>query len=367
MRAWLMFWMLLSGCTLVTGAFERECGDGFLQGPEEACDDGNLGANDGCDELCVLEFCGDGVVNNVVEECDATGGCRDDCTLEVCGDAIQDPGEACDDGNLSPNDGCDELCVVEFCGDGVVNNVVEECDEGNNSPLDLCDDACQTIIPAGPAAVDLGSSGDFVILTQAGIDTLPPSVITGDIGALLGAGAGFGLIADGSGEFSTSAQVFGEVFASTDVEPTPSTLDTAVLDMGAAFADAAGRPTPDFTELSGGVLSGNLLLPGLYKWGTAVTISTNITLDGGPNDVWIFQITGAVSMAANVRVELLGGARPENIFWQVIGAVGLGAGAQLEGIMLSQGAINLGSGAVVNGRLLSVAAITLDKNIVTQP
>ena len=40
--------------------------------------------------------------------------------------------EACDDGNTAPGDGCDAVCVVEFCGDGIVNNGTEVCDDGIN-------------------------------------------------------------------------------------------------------------------------------------------------------------------------------------------------------------------------------------------
>jgi len=34
-----------------------------------------------------------------------------------CGDTRMDPGEECDDGNVTNGDGCDELCQLEGCGD----------------------------------------------------------------------------------------------------------------------------------------------------------------------------------------------------------------------------------------------------------
>src|SRR5882757_3738529 len=36
--------------------------------------------------------------------------------------------------------------------------------------------------PKGPAAVSLGSAGNFVVLAKIGISTVPPSHLTGDIG-----------------------------------------------------------------------------------------------------------------------------------------------------------------------------------------
>ena len=43
-------------------------------------------------------------------------------TDPLCGNNIQESGEQCDDGNLNDGDGCSSQCVVEFCGDNIVNN-----------------------------------------------------------------------------------------------------------------------------------------------------------------------------------------------------------------------------------------------------
>ncbi|HBF47062.1 MAG TPA: hypothetical protein DDW91_11555, partial [Shewanella frigidimarina] len=59
----------------------------------------------------------------------------------------------------------------------------------------------------------------------------------------------------------------------------------AVLDMGTAYNDAAGRTLPDYTELGAGDISGMTLEPGLYKWSSGVLISTDVTLSGSANDV----------------------------------------------------------------------------------
>ena len=102
------------------------CGDGSLDAGEE-CDDGNLTNGDGCTSGCVLEFCGDAVVNNAgAEDCEPpdTAICTSDCKTRapLCGDGFVTSPEACDDGNAANGDGCTSSCVVEVCGDGVVNN-----------------------------------------------------------------------------------------------------------------------------------------------------------------------------------------------------------------------------------------------------
>jgi len=61
----------------------------------------------------------------------------------LCGDGLVDPGEQCDDGNLGDGDGCSSACIIEFCGDGVVQGGLgEECDDGNMEDCDGCDGGC---------------------------------------------------------------------------------------------------------------------------------------------------------------------------------------------------------------------------------
>lgn len=70
-------------------------------------------------------------------------GCSDDAgEKQVCGNSKLEAPEACDDGNVLPGDGCSDLCVVEFCGDGVTNDTNETCDDGNETDGDGCDSTC---------------------------------------------------------------------------------------------------------------------------------------------------------------------------------------------------------------------------------
>jgi hypothetical protein len=221
----------------------------------------------------------------------------------------------------------------------------------------------------GPAPVALGMAGNYVILANSAISTVPASAITGNVGLSPAAASfitGFTLVADATNVFSTSTQVTGQVFAADYAVPTPVNLTTAVSNMLTAYTDAAGR-APDYTELGGGNIGGMTLAPGTYKWSTGVLIPTSVTLNGGPNDVWIFQIAQGITQASATQVILTGGALPKNVFWQVFGVVNIGTTAHMEGVVLSQTAITLATGASVNGRLLAQTAVTLDSNAVTQP
>jgi hypothetical protein len=144
-------------------------------------------------------------------------------------------------------------------------------------------------------------------------------------------------------------------------------LTSAVGDMGFAYDDAAGRLSPDFTELGAGEIGGLTLAPGLYKWATGLLITTDVTLSGGPNDVWIFQVAGTLNQANATRVTLAGGALAKNIFWQVAGAVTLGTNAHFEGVVLGKTMIAVNTGTSVNGRLFAQTAVTLQMNAITEP
>jgi hypothetical protein len=174
---------------------------------------------------------------------------------------------------------------------------------------------------------------------------------------------------DSSGQFSTSSLVTGEIYAADYATPTPSMLTTAVGDMQTAYTDAAGRTNPNFTELGAGDISGMTLAPGLYKWGTGLTINTGVTLDcqGNANAVFIFQIGQTLTVGNGASVTLTGGCQAGNIFWQVAGQTTIGTTASFSGIILCQTAIVLNTGATLDGRALAQTAVTLDANAVTAP
>jgi hypothetical protein len=220
----------------------------------------------------------------------------------------------------------------------------------------------------GPIPVQLGVAGNYAILAKAAISNVPTSAITGNLGLSPAAASyvtGFSLT--NAGALWTSPQVIGGVFAADNDPPTASDLTTAVANMLTAYTDAAGRSSPDFVNLGAGTLDGLTLVPGLYNWQTSLTIPTDVTLAGAANDIWIFQISGDLKLAAAKAMILSGGARAKNVFWQVAGAVELGTTSHSEGIVLCKTAITLGTGASINGRLLAQTAVNVASSTVTEP
>ncbi|MFO7938725.1 MAG: ice-binding family protein [Bacteroidales bacterium] len=219
----------------------------------------------------------------------------------------------------------------------------------------------------GQAVVDLGTAGNYVILAKTAITNNPTSHITGDLGLSPAATSyitGFALTAYTG--YAESAQVTGQIFASDMADPTPINLTTAVENMMTAYNDAAGRPTPDFLELGTGNIGGKTLEPGLYKWTSTVTLPTDVTISGGAEDVWIFQISGDLTMSAGVNIILEGEAQAKNIFWQVSGEATFSATAHFEGIILSSTGITFQTGASLNGRALAQTAVVLDGNTIIE-
>jgi len=224
-------------------------------------------------------------------------------------------------------------------------------------------------VALGPAVVNLGAAGNYVILATSKVTTVTDSVITGDVGLSPAATSyygGFSPTMVGTTS-AISAQVTGSLFGADMTAPTSTNLTTAVDSMLTAYTDAAGRPTPDFTNEGAGEIGGKTLIPGLYKWTTAVTASSDVTISGGANDVWIFQIPENLSLSPAINISLSGGAKAKNIFWQVAGEVIIGTTAHFEGIILSKTQITLETGASMIGRALAQTAVILQVATVTKP
>ena len=214
------------------------------------------------------------------------------------------------------------------------------------------------------AGVNLRVAGNFEILSKTGITDVYKSSITGDVGSSPITGAAILL---------KCSEVVGTIYSVDAAGPLPcavtnaSMLTTAVSDMLTAYNDAAGRINPDFIELGAGNIGGKTLTAGLYKWSSCLIIPTDVTISGGPNDVWIFQVAGTLIMSSAKRITLSGGAQAKNIYWVVAGAVTLGTTSHFEGNILGKTGINMQTGASINGRMLAQTAVTLQMNTANMP
>jgi len=204
--------------------------------------------------------------------------------------------------------------------------------------------------------VNLGSTAGFAILAGAAITTTGGGIINGDVGASPISGSAIGIPA---------AQVNGTIYTVDASGPAgsvmdPDLLNTAMGDLTIAFNDAAGRsptPTGPFLDPGAGNMGGLTLVPGLYKFTSSAFITgSDLTLAGGPDDVWIFQIASELIVGSAIHVVLSGGARARNIFWQVGTSATIGTFAVFKGTILADQAITMNTSSTMDGRALAFEA-----------
>jgi len=217
--------------------------------------------------------------------------------------------------------------------------------------------------------IPLGAAEGFAILGASLISNIPTSAITGDVGLSPASGSNItGL---------TSQEVTGIIYTVDASGPPGSVPDATLLsaaqgDLTTAYNDAAGRtpiPIGDFLNPGGGNIGGLSLVSGLYMFTSSASITgSDVTLTGGATEVWIFQIASELIVGNGVQVILAGGARAENIFWQVGTSATLGTTSVFKGTIMADQSISLSTGAVLDGRALArIAAVTLASNTVTIP
>nr|AGE93835.1 antifreeze protein [Glaciozyma antarctica] len=200
-------------------------------------------------------------------------------------------------------------------------------------------------------AIELGAASQYALLGRFGTTVGALVEINGDIAvspSLSTTLVGFALVpADGH---ATSVLVNGRIYA-PDYASSPAALDQAALNVLAAWKSAMDQPVPPSDEskrnLGAGVLSGMTLTPGVYNFGSAITWSTDITLVGGVDDVFLFQANGAISCAASVKVIISGGVQAKNV-----------------GIAISNAAVTVGVSSIVNGRFYAEGAMTIGAGVV---
>lgn len=224
----------------------------------------------------------------------------------------------------------------------------------------------------GMEPVDLGAAAPFTILAGAAITTTGGGIINGNVGASPITGSAIAL---------TAEQVNGKIYVVDASGPTGSIVDADYLTaakgaLTAAYNDAAGRtPIPSGTFLNPGIpgnpgeMGGMTLVPGLYKFtSTAYITGGNLTLAGGPDDVWIFQIASDLQVGTNAKVILTGGALPRNIFWQVGTSAVIETFAVFKGIILADQSITLKESSTMDGKALAFSAgVTFNGAAATLP
>jgi ice-binding like protein len=192
-----------------------------------------------------------------------------------------------------------------------------------------------TALAAQPP-VGLGTADSYAVLAGQTVTNTGPSTINGDLGVTPGAAiTGF-----------PPGTVNGTLHAADAVAL------QAQSDLTTAYNDAAGRTPPAAVPSD---LGGLKLTGGVYKSASALQLTGALTLDaqGDPNSVFIFQAASTLITASASRVNLVNGAQPCNVFWQVGSSATLGTSSAFVGNITALTSISMNNAVTVQGRALA--------------
>jgi len=210
-------------------------------------------------------------------------------------------------------------------------------------------------IPAqAEPTVTLGLTEPFAVLAGSGITNTGPTTVSGTAGGDMGSAP--------TGTFVNDVQV---TTTGTKYTALNAAVTAAKVDLVTAYDDAAGRTSTGAIIAD---LGGQTLVSGVYTAATTMALTGTLTLDGedDPNAVFIFQAGSTLTTAAASSVNLINGAQPCNVFWQVGSSATFGTTTDFAGHVFALTSITATTGATFEGQLLARnGAVTLDTNTIT--
>lgn len=200
-------------------------------------------------------------------------------------------------------------------------------------------------------APNLGTASAYTLYTTDGaVSNTGLSHVTGDVGTNNGSNTGFGNVNGNMHAIDAST-----VQCAVDVLLAYQQLDAAI---------------PDF-NVAPFLGNGDTLAPGVYAMTGATILSGELYLDaaGQANNVYIFQVDGALAANPGAHVHLLNGAQACNVFWKVEGMVNVATLSTMRGtIIANNAAISFQAGDTLEGRALSTTgAISIDGVVAYTP
>ncbi len=135
-------------------------------------------------------------------------------------------------------------------------------------------------------------------------------------------------------------------------------------DLTSAFNVLMGRPA---TAIAGD-LGGQTLIAGVYSFSSSAQLTGTLTLNGGPDDIFIIQVATSLTTASGSAVLLIGGAQAKNVFFVVGSSATLGTSTAFVGQILAGASISLETSATIlcGAALAQSGAVTLDSNTINR-
>lgn len=185
----------------------------------------------------------------------------------------------------------------------------------------------------------------------------------------MGAAASFSVLA-GLSMSSTASNT--SVSGNLGLSPGFAASKTGTWTVGGIQSFGDSNPTPAFNAQAAALAAYNVLVspilnpsdgpfsvgpawspaPGVYTDASSPAYTGTITLNGGYNDVWVFQVSTDFTFSGSVI--LTGNAQPCNVFWAVARDTTIASGSTFVGTLISSRDISFASGATVNGRVIAL-------------
>ena len=199
-------------------------------------------------------------------------------------------------------------------------------------------------LAAGPAPIDLGSCAHFAILATATVTTTGGGIINGDVG-----------LSPAGSQGIPQTQINGTIYNGGPIAA------QAQLDLNAAIIAASPAQLPGGIN-AGADLSGQTLVAGVYQSPSgSYAITGDLTLYGGPDDVWVFQMASTLTVGIGRQVILTGGAQSRNVFWQVGSSATLDTSSVFKGTIMAYASITMDASSTMDGRALAqTGAVTFN-------
>jgi Ice-binding-like len=184
--------------------------------------------------------------------------------------------------------------------------------------------------------------GTFGVLAGSTVTSTGNTLVTGNLGVSPGTAiTGFAGIAPGGPGLVTGT-----------IHSADAVAAQAQSELTTAYNAAAGAAS---TATKNGDLGGQTLFAGVYTASSSLGLTGTVTLDAqnNSNAQFIFQIGTALTANVGSSVNLINGALPANVFWQVGSSATVGTGASFSGNILAFSSISLGTNATLQGRALA--------------
>ncbi len=202
---------------------------------------------------------------------------------------------------------------------------------------------------AAQPPVGLGTADSFGVLAGQTVTNTGPTTINGDLGVMPG----------------TAVPGFPPGMVNGTIHAADAVALQAQSDLTTAYNDAAGRTPPALLSAD---LGGLTLTGGVYKAPGALGLTGALTLDaqGDPDSVFVFQVASTLITASASHVNLINGAQPCNVFWQVGSSATFGTTSAFVGNVMALTSISLNNGVTLQGRALARnGSVTLINDTIT--